>query len=604
MSGRYVTTFPSEMLSTNVFSHDSNKCLFSTFFADRRNDTLRILQQLVSYHTSKPSHPSLPTMVRALPAIFATLILAETVVADDNVFPLGVPPVIQSIAGDLSFDGHNRLSKTAFVYDASNPACEDMVKSDLKEHFLNHPAEMERIQWAGLEGHAFDQVLGPYQTENSGCMAACIERGTDRDLAGYVMPGFVYDSAIKKSLSGWFSETCSRKEVCLMNYHSVEHPLSIYWKNFDGEFQHLMNIPYGNQNTVCFHSFLGHEFSARDDSTDPANPKEIGTLTVEFVTVKAWGESPPSDERAPSHDFDAEIETTLQAEWIRHHKIKRTFSPLGFKKWKLPNDVYASIGAFYYNNAQNVVREEWTDRGVYVNWWETDVLFLQIPWDLKRIYQTRLRSMVEEWAGVPVEETVMYGLRQYTQGARLLTHVDRHATHAVSMIVNVAQGNLTEPWPVEVHDHADRLHEVLMSAGDVVYYESAKCLHGRNRPMAGPNAYYTNLFTHYKPIQEGDWWTDPNPEGTPEPVLGDRPLSEECQLVRKGIVASEGGHAAAFVQGVQCNNPSLGSFVSPDLFQATEPEDLIKWWRMTSPSSSTGSTTAAEIEINSSGNEL
>ena len=70
-----------------------------------------------------------------------------------------------------------------------------------------------------------------------------------------------------------------------------------------------------------------------------------------------------------------------------------------------------------------------------------------------------LLDLVEAWAGVPVEQTVMYGLRQYETGARLLTHVDRITTHAVSLIVNVAQGNLTEPWPVEVQDHMDRLHE-------------------------------------------------------------------------------------------------------------------------------------------------
>jgi prolyl 4-hydroxylase len=60
---------------------------------------------------------------------------------------------------------------------------------------------------------------------------------------------------------------------------------------------------------------------------------------------------------------------------------------------------------------------------------------------------------------------------QYQEGARLLTHVDRLATHAVSLIVNVAQGNLDEPWPVEVYDHADRLHEIVMEPGDVIYYE-------------------------------------------------------------------------------------------------------------------------------------
>ena len=44
---------------------------------------------------------------------------------------------------------------------------------------------------------------------------------------------------------------------------------------------------------------------------------------------------------------------------------------------------------------------------------------------------------------------------------------------------------MTEPWPVEVYDHGNRLHEILMEPGDVVYYESAKNLHGRNRPLAG-----------------------------------------------------------------------------------------------------------------------
>lgn len=130
-------------------------------------------------------------------------------------------------------------------------------------------------------------------------------------------------------------------------------------------------------------------------------------------------------------------------------KVKRTFSPLGFKKGKLPPDVFALTSAFYYNNAQNVVREEWKNKGVFVNWWETDVLFLQLPWRMKERLQERLLFMVQAWAGVPVEQTVMYGLRQYTTGARLLTHVDRTPTHAVSLIVNVAQGNLTEPWPVE-----------------------------------------------------------------------------------------------------------------------------------------------------------
>lgn len=75
---------------------------------------------------------------------------------------------------------------------------------------------------------------------------------------------------------------------------------------------------------------------------------------------------------------------------------------------------------------------------------------IQIPWTLKRRWQGRLRELVQAWAGVELEETDMYGMREYTEGARLLTHVDREATHAASLIVNIAQENVTSPWTVEV----------------------------------------------------------------------------------------------------------------------------------------------------------
>ncbi len=491
------------------------------------------------------------------------------------------PPVIQSLASDLTYDQNNRLVSHTVVFDAANPQCQSSI-AKLQKHMMVTPTEGDRVQLVGVEGDALDRVFATYRNNEDGCLTACIERGVERDLAGYALPQHVYTGQ-PEGIAHWFRESCARVEICLLSYHSKEHPLQVYWKKPDGELKHHLSLEYGDQHTRCFSSYLGHEFVAKDES-DPQNHIVIGELTVEFITVKAWGESPPSDERAPSHDFDDEIEKTLKHEWTRHNRITRTFSPLGFKKGRLPNDVFASLGAFYYNNAQNVVREEWKSKGVFVNWWETDVLFLQIPWDMKNNYQSRLRDMVEEWAGVPVEQTVMYGLRQYTQGARLLTHVDRHATHAVSLIVNIAQGNLTEPWPVEVQDHADRLHEVLMEPGDVVYYESAKCLHGRNRPMVGPDAYYVNMFTHYRPINDPTWYSRPNPDGTPAAVLGNQPLAEECRLVKLGIAATgPAGQSVGLLEGVECDNPDLGDFVSPTLFQAKGPDDLIHWWRVTTP---------------------
>jgi hypothetical protein len=146
-----------------------------------------------------------------------------------------------------------------------------------------------------------------------------------KELATAVMPESIYDSTVvlddgnaQESLTDWFGEHCSKVEICMVNYHSRESPLEVYWKDpANGELKAHISINFGERHTRCFNSYIGHEFVARDES-DPNNLVVVGELTVEFATVKAFGDSPPSDERAPAHDFEKEIESTLRYEWARH----------------------------------------------------------------------------------------------------------------------------------------------------------------------------------------------------------------------------------------------------------------------------------------------
>uniref|UniRef100_A0A7S3P4Q4 Uncharacterized protein n=1 Tax=Amphora coffeiformis TaxID=265554 RepID=A0A7S3P4Q4_9STRA len=364
-----------------------------------------------------------------------------------------------------------------------------------------------------------------------------------------------------------------------------------------------MKLEYGPQAMKCFKAFLGHEFVAETAAGEPVED----VVTIEFSTVRTFGQplSPhlkQSSYHMTGRNFDQEIIARLQSEWNRQQQITRTFSPLGFAKTRLPDDVFASLGAFYYNNRHYKIPEE-NMVDVTINWWQSPVYLIPLTWELTSMVHERLLPIVSAWinggghAGgqndttpttstttttIPLEQTMLYGLRQYETGARLLTHVDRHVTHAVSLIVNIAQGNLTEPWPVEVQDHADRLHEVIMEPGDVVYYESAKALHARNRPMQGNGAYYVNLFTHYRPVGDDKWYGRRNPEGTPTPVLD---VEGTCRLVSQGLTATEVGHKQQLgvVQAVQCDDPRLGNTISPTFFQARGPDDLVQWWRYTNP---------------------
>jgi hypothetical protein len=87
--------------------------------------------------------------------------------------------------------------------------------------------------------------------------------------------------------------------------------------------------------------------------------------------------------------------------------------------------------------------------------------------------------------------------RVYTEGAVLDEHIDSLGTHVISLILNIGQTGVREPWPLTIKDVHGERHSVLMEPGDMVLYESSKCQHGRPLPFEGDS--FTNMFVHYKP---------------------------------------------------------------------------------------------------------
>ena len=329
--------------------------------------------------------------------------------------------MISNLQTQLPFDVNHKLATHAILY---TPSCgRFLISDDDSRIFAFHPVTGDALIDLGLNDN--DAIV---------CHAVLVERGVDRKLIHAVMP---HKRKTPEQSMADFIEASRKVEICFLNYLDQEHPLQTKWIHPQtGEKKNHMELHYGERKTRCFASFLGHEFEVyQNDDTE----KPVALFTVEYTTVIAFGVHVITDHRPPSHDFDAEIARTLRTEWTRHQRVTRTFSPLGFSKGRLPDDVFGSMSAFFYNNRQHAVLEEWGGKGVFVNWWETDCSFIQIPWQLKNLWQERLRNLVQDWAGVPIEQTDMYGLRRYEQGARLLTHVDRVTTHAVSLIVNIAQ---------------------------------------------------------------------------------------------------------------------------------------------------------------------
>lgn len=115
--------------------------------------------------------------------------------------------------------------------------------------------------------------------------------------------------------------------------------------------------------------------------------------------------------------------------------------------------------------------------------------------NLKKHVWDAANSVISEWTGEELTECSMYGIRVYTEGSILATHVDRMPLVS-SAILNVDQ-DVDEPWPIEVYAHDGKAYNVTMEPGEMVLYESHSVLHGRPFPLKG--RFYANIFIHFEP---------------------------------------------------------------------------------------------------------
>jgi hypothetical protein len=125
------------------------------------------------------------------------------------------------------------------------------------------------------------------------------------------------------------------------------------------------------------------------------------------------------------------------------------------------------------------------------------------PWfiereDLTQRVLTELQPYAEAWSGTSLVPFKAYGFRLYRNESALYMHVDKPETHIVSLILHIDSSEDAEPWPIFIEDFLGNTHEVTLASGDVLFYESSKCFHGRPRPLKG--TWYSSIFVHYYPV--------------------------------------------------------------------------------------------------------
>jgi prolyl 4-hydroxylase len=181
------------------------------------------------------------------------------------------------------------------------------------------------------------------------------------------------------------------------------------------------------------------------------------------------------------------------------NEIIPAYTRAGFCKRALPSHLFTKITDFYTDNSASIAEE--TVEGGYIQSGKNSTAngssLIDLTTDLRREIHDELKAGMEQWSGVELLPTYVYGIRIYHRGAVLRPHRDRLATHIIGAIINVAQ-DVDEDWPLEIYDHQHRKHEVILKPGEMIFYESGSLIHGRSTPLNG-NA-FANIFCHCKPV--------------------------------------------------------------------------------------------------------
>lgn len=184
-----------------------------------------------------------------------------------------------------------------------------------------------------------------------------------------------------------------------------------------------------------------------------------------------------------------------------------SFTDLGFTVMKVPDEAWAKVQSMYARLKDSAVNEDFPHKEDFIqglNEKTSEILNLEVLHEERDELHEMLKPIHEEWAGVNLEPTFIYGIRSYLRGTGLKCHVDKIESHHISSII-IVDKNLkcgcqhrdeADDWALDIQAHNGEWHKVYAKPGYMILYESAKCMHGREDLFGG--TYFRNMFVHYK----------------------------------------------------------------------------------------------------------
>lgn len=188
-----------------------------------------------------------------------------------------------------------------------------------------------------------------------------------------------------------------------------------------------------------------------------------------------------------------------EAYQIPSRKNAPLYTRNGFTKLAIPSDLFITLQAFYHAQKlyelsdENVANDNHAESTLKLSRATT----IELEGALRVIINKSIIPSLEEWVGMKLQASIVSGICEYKKGTTLPMVVDSIDTHLVSVALIIGQ-QVHSDWPLQIVDHMGKLHEVVMKPGEMFFYESARLLHGRTKPLDGE--YFASIFMHTQPI--------------------------------------------------------------------------------------------------------
>lgn len=182
--------------------------------------------------------------------------------------------------------------------------------------------------------------------------------------------------------------------------------------------------------------------------------------------------------------------------YTQFHLIKN-YTEIGYTLVDIPANIYSQLKTVLYEGMANQKHKEPPVEILLADNQQTRPDLIHEETGLFNRIMNELKPAHEAWCGKELKITAAFGLRVYRRGNTLGMHVDRVDTHVISSILHIGS-KVDTPWPLHIRNNTGHLTKVNLKPGQMVFYESARLMHGRPEPFDGD--YYSSLFIHYKPL--------------------------------------------------------------------------------------------------------